>query len=45
MHTAICSFEHRDAAERARDRLLQAGFDRRDIHLQHRGPTDSDAMG
>ena len=45
MHTAICSFEHRDAAERARDRLLQAGFDRRDVHLQHRGPTDSDAMG
>ena len=45
MHTAICSFEHRDIAERARDRLLQAGFDRRDVHLQHRGPTDSDSMG
>ena len=45
MHTAICSFEHRDVAERAGARLLQAGFDRRDVHLQHRGPTDSDAMG
>lgn len=45
MHTAICSFEHRDLAERARDRLLLAGFDRRDIHLQHRGPLDSDSMG
>ncbi|TFY99424.1 hypothetical protein EZ313_23030 [Ramlibacter henchirensis] len=45
MHTAICSFEHRDVAERARDRLLQSGFDRRDVHLQHRGPTDSDSMG
>lgn len=45
MHTAICSFEHRDVAERARDRLLQSGFDRKDVHLQHRGPTDSDAMG
>jgi hypothetical protein len=45
MHTAICSFEHRDVAERARDRLLQAGFARDDVHLQHRGPTDSDAMG
>lgn len=41
MHTAICSFEHRDVAERARDRLLQAGFDRDDVHLQHRGPTDA----
>jgi len=45
MHTAICSFEHRDIALRARDRLLESGFDERDVHLQHRGPTDSDAMG
>jgi hypothetical protein len=45
MHTAICSFEHRDIALRARDRLLESGFDKRDVHLQHRGPTDSDAMG
>jgi hypothetical protein len=45
MHTAICSFEHRNVAERARDRLLESGFQRRDVHLQYRGPTDSDAMG
>jgi hypothetical protein len=45
MHTAICSFEHRDIALRARDRLLESGFEERDVHLQHRGPTDSDAMG
>jgi hypothetical protein len=35
MHTAICTFQHRKAAERARDRLLQAGFARHDVHLQH----------
>jgi hypothetical protein len=45
MHTAICSFEHRDIALRARDRLIESGFDKRDVHLQHRGPTTSDAMG
>lgn len=45
MHTAICSFEHREIALRARDRLVESGFDERDVHLQHRGPTTSDAMG
>jgi hypothetical protein len=35
MHTAICTFQDREAAERARDRLLQAGFARHDVHLQH----------
>ncbi len=45
MHTAICSFEHRDIALRARTRLIESGFAEQDIHLQHRGPTDSDAMG
>lgn len=45
MHTAICSFEHRDVALRARTRLIESGFAEQDIHLQHRGPTDSDAMG
>ena len=45
MHTAICSFEHREIALRARDRLIESGFAQRDVHLQHRGPTDSDAMG
>ncbi|WP_427912613.1 hypothetical protein ACPWT1_18595 [Ramlibacter sp. MMS24-I3-19] len=37
MHTALCAFDDHAAAERARDRLLQAGFDRSDVHLQHRG--------
>ena len=37
MHTALCAFDDHTAAERARDRLLQAGFDRSDVHLQHRG--------
>jgi hypothetical protein len=36
MHTAICSFEDRAQAERAMDRLVQSGFDRDDVHLQHR---------
>lgn len=36
MHTALCAFDDHAAAERARDRLLQAGFDRSDVHLQHR---------
>ncbi len=38
MHTAICTFEDRETAERARDRLVQAGFARRDIHVQHGAP-------
>lgn len=36
MHTAICTFEDPAAAQRAVDRMLQAGFDRRDVHLEHR---------
>jgi hypothetical protein len=36
MHTAICSFDDRVQAERAMDRLVQSGFDRDDVHLQHR---------
>jgi hypothetical protein len=36
MHTALCSFDDRTQADRAVDRLTQAGFDRRDIHVQHR---------
>ena len=36
MHTAVCTFEDRDSAERAVQRLLNAGFSRRDVHLQHR---------
>jgi hypothetical protein len=36
MHTAICTFEDRTLAEQAVERLIQAGFDRREVHLEHR---------
>jgi hypothetical protein len=42
MHTAICSFDDRATAEQARDRLLQTGFDRQDVHLQHGGSPAGD---
>jgi hypothetical protein len=37
MQTAICTFSDHAAAERARDRLLAAGFDRSDVHIEHTG--------
>ena len=36
MHTAICTFDDRAMAEQAVQRLVQAGFDRQDLHVQHR---------
>ena len=36
MHTAICTFDDQATAEQAVQRLVQAGFDRRDVHIQHR---------
>lgn len=36
MHTAICTFEDRAMAEQAVDRLVQSGFDRGEVHLEHR---------
>lgn len=36
MHTAICTFEDRALAEDAVERLVRSGFDRREIHLEHR---------
>jgi hypothetical protein len=36
MHTAICTFDDRTTAQAAVDRLLQAGYDRNDVHLQYR---------
>ncbi|MCC2635682.1 MAG: hypothetical protein K0S48_3568, partial [Ramlibacter sp.] len=36
MHTAICTFNDRATAEQAVQRLVQAGFDRDDVHIQHR---------
>ena len=36
MHTAICTFENHADAQRAVERLVQAGFDRGDVHLEYR---------
>ncbi|MDB5898009.1 MAG: hypothetical protein JWP41_1611, partial [Ramlibacter sp.] len=36
MHTAIGSFQNRDGANRAVDRLVQAGIARDDVHIEHR---------
>jgi len=44
MHTAICTFEDRALAQQAVDRLLQSGFDRREVHLEQRHP-DGTPMG
>ncbi len=44
MHTAICTFEDRTLAQQAVDRLLQAGFDRRQVHLEQRH-ADGTLMG
>ena len=41
MHTAICTFEDRKLAEQAVDRLVQAGFERHDIHMEQRHPDGS----
>ncbi len=45
MHTAICTFDNRDTAQQAVDRLLQAGFDRHDIHMEHRHSDGSPMSG
>ena len=39
MHTALCSFDTGQDAQRAVDRLVQAGFARGDAHIQHRHVT------
>ncbi|MDB5956035.1 hypothetical protein [Ramlibacter sp.] len=44
MHTAICTFEDRALAQQAVDRLLEAGFDRREVHLEQRH-ADGTPMG
>lgn len=44
MHTAICTFEDRAAAEQAAERLLHSGFDRREVHVEHRH-ADGTPMG
>lgn len=37
MHTALCAFDDQGQAEQAVVALTQAGFDRRDLHIEHRG--------
>lgn len=41
MHTAICTFEDRQLAEQAVERLVQAGYERHDIHMEERHPDGS----
>jgi hypothetical protein len=36
MHTAICAFDDRPRAEQARDKLVRSGFDRDDVHIEHK---------
>jgi hypothetical protein len=50
MHTAICTFNDRAAAQQAAERLVQSGFDRREVHVEHRHAdgspmADGDALG
>lgn len=35
MHTVIAAFQNRDQAQRAADLLVQRGFDRSDVHVEH----------
>lgn len=37
MHTVIGAFDDRSTAQRAVDRLMDAGFDRKDVHLEYQG--------
>ena len=41
MHTTICAFDDRGQAEQALERLVQAGFPRHDMHVEHRSVTGS----
>lgn len=41
MHTAICTFDERPLAEQAVERLVRAGFERHDVHLEQRHPDGS----
>lgn len=44
MHTAICTFEDRAQAEQAAQRLVESGFERHAVHVEHRHP-DGSPMG
>lgn len=39
MHTVICAFDDRRQAEQALEALQRAGFDRGDLHIEHRDAT------
>lgn len=39
MHTTICAFDERADAEQAMELLVQAGFPRHDMYVEHRGAT------
>jgi hypothetical protein len=45
MHTAICTFENHAEADRAVERLLQSGFARDDVHLEHRHADGTPVQG
>jgi hypothetical protein len=45
LHTAICTFDNRDTAQQAVDRLVQAGFERHDIHMEYRHADGSPMTG
>ncbi|MDB5858564.1 MAG: hypothetical protein JWQ76_2253 [Ramlibacter sp.] len=45
MHTALCSFDDRAQADSAMHRLVLAGFDTRDVHLQHRDAAETGIPG
>lgn len=36
MHTTLCAFDARADAEQAMELLVEAGFSRRDMHVEHR---------
>jgi len=44
MHTVISSFKDPATAQRAMDRLVEAGFAREDMHMQHYVPTGQGGM-
>ncbi|MEJ7931789.1 YsnF/AvaK domain-containing protein [Ramlibacter sp. AN1015] len=43
MHTVIGAFDDKTTAQRAVDRLLDAGFDRKDVHLEHKDASSTTA--
>jgi uncharacterized protein (TIGR02271 family) len=45
VHTVIGAFDDRNAAQRAVDRLVQSGFPRHDVHLEHGSAAQGSAAG